>query len=147
MRIRSTPWLALVLSAGLPLAVHAQEAEAADAATGPVEVADAAIATGVQERQPVDTLSAVPADIGEVFGWTRVTGFADRGTVVHVWYHDGEEMARVPLRVASPDWRTWSTKQILPSWTGPWRLEVLGPDGETLATLNFTVEEPTGSGG
>jgi hypothetical protein len=48
-------------------------------------------------------------------------------------------MARVSLRVAGPNWRTWSSKTILPEWTGEWRVDVVGPDGTVLRSVDFTV--------
>lgn len=123
------------------LAVSAPPAHAQEAAeeTAGLDVAEAVVTTGVQDRTPSDTLSSVPADIGRVYLWTRVTGAEGETEVVHVWYHGDEERARVPLRVASPDWRTWSSKQIVPSWTGEWRVEVVGPAGDVLETAAFTV--------
>lgn len=126
----------------LALLVPSVSAQAQQAAgdTAALDVADAVVTTAVDDRQPADTLSTVPADVGRVFLWTRVTGAEGETRVAHVWHHGGEERARVELRVASPDWRTWSSKRILPSWTGAWRVEVTGPGGEVLETVSFTVE-------
>lgn len=134
------PAVAALACCGLatPPGVAAQQA-------GPsLAVAEAVLTTGVQDRQPVDTVSAVPADVGRVFLWTRITGAQGEADVVHAWYRGDEEMARVPVRVASPDWRTWTSKQILPHWTGSWRVEVQGPGGEVLETVSFQVQ---GGGG
>jgi hypothetical protein len=107
-------------------------------ATGLV-VADAAITTAVVDRQPADNLTAVPADAGTVYCWTRVNGAEGEIQIEHVWYRGDTEMARVPLRVGAGSWRTWSSKQIDPSWTGDWRVDVVGPDGTVLRSLPFTV--------
>lgn len=102
-------------------------------------VEGAVITSNVMDRQPADTLTTVPADAGQVYLWTRVTGAAGEVQINHVWYRGDEEVARIPLRVASSDWRTWSSKKFDPSWTGEWRVEVVGPSGDVLETVSFTV--------
>ena len=48
-------------------------------------------------------------------------------------------MARVVLPVRSADWRTWTSKRILPQWTGRWKVEILDSDENLLQTITFTV--------
>lgn len=121
--------------------VEARQAADTLEAARELAVDAAVVTTAVTDRRPADTLSTVEADVGQVYLWTRITGAEGETEVVHVWYRGDEEMARVPLRVASPSWRTWSSKNILPAWTGRWRVEVEGPDGSVLETVSFTVEE------
>lgn len=100
---------------------------------------EAVLTTGVQDRQPVDEVQSVPADVGRVYLWTRVTGAEMETGVEHVWYRGDEEMARVPLTVGGSNWRTWSSKNIEPSWTGDWRVDVVDPEGQVLESVSFTV--------
>jgi hypothetical protein len=142
--------LAILVTAALlcaPAAVSAQQQGAAGEDTvardaGGLSVAGMVVTTSVRDRMPADTLSTVPADAGRVVLWTRITGSSGQTAVEHVWYRGDEEMARVSLDVGGSDWRTWSSKRILPSWTGRWRVEVRGPAGDVLETTRFTVEEP-----
>lgn len=136
--------LALALSAPLPLAAQAdREADAAGQQAPALSVAGAVLTTGVRNHMPVDTLSTVLAEVGRAFLWTRITGAGDTTTVTHVWYRGEEEAARVDLPVNGRDWRTYSTKRILSSWTGPWRVEVRDATGRVLRTVSFDVQ-PTG---
>lgn len=132
----------LVAALAAPTAVAAQAGQdtAGQAAQGSgVSVADAVVTTGVRDHAPVDTLSTVPADVGRAFLWTRITGAQDSTAVVHAWYRGDQEVAAVELPVNSRDWRTYSTKRILPSWTGPWHVEVRDAGGRVLRTVDFTV--------
>ena len=61
-------------------------------------------------------------------------------TVTHAWYHEGKTMARVDLTVGSENWRTWSSKSYLPSWTGSWEVKVLDTDGMVLGAAEFEVK-------
>ncbi len=126
--------LATLLVLAVATTVPAQEQMAAQ-----LDVAESAIATQIADRQPVDNVTTVPADVGTVYCWTRVVGAESDVEVVHVWYHGDMEMARVPLRVGSSSWRTWSSKKIEPSWTGQWRVDVEAPDGTVLESMSFSV--------
>lgn len=96
-----------------------------------------AIARSVVDRVPADTASAFPADVGQLACWTRVTGAAGT-TIQHVWIHGADEFP-VSLEIAGSPWRTWSTKEIPPDWTGEWRVEVRDGAGAVLASARFTV--------
>ncbi|MGD8700172.1 MAG: DUF2914 domain-containing protein [Gemmatimonadales bacterium] len=112
-----------------------------DSTAQPADLAvpEAVITSNVIDRIPSDALTTVVADAGQIYCWTRVTGAAGEIEISHVWYRGDEEVARIPLRVASADWRTWSAKRIDPNWTGEWRVEIVGPDGTVLKTVSFTV--------
>jgi hypothetical protein len=90
-------------------------------------------------KAPVDTGSVFAADVGKVFCYTRVVGCADTTQVVHAWYHEGQNMAKVPLNVRSASWRTFSSKNIMPAWTGRWEVKVLDGNGAVLAARAFEI--------
>lgn len=122
--------IALALAGVAPLA--AQETGVS------VEIA---IGRDVVDRQPVDTASVFPADVGKLWCWTRVSG-AEGTTIEHVWLRGAEEMAAVPLNIGGSTWRTYTSKNIEPSWTGEWRVEVRDANGNVLAAKTFTVGSP-----
>jgi hypothetical protein len=106
------------------------------AAQSGIEV-EAAVALAIEDRIPVDTGSAFPADVGRVWLWTSVTG-AEGQTMSHVWSH-GEHTWVVELQIGADRWRTWSNKTIPPEWTGEWKVEVRDGAGTVLKTVTFTV--------
>ncbi len=122
----------LVLAAGLALC--AAQAEAA------LSVGRAAFARGVVAREPVGVSDSFPADVGEVYFFTHILGAEEPTEILHVWIHNGWEMAIVPLEVQSPSWRTWSSKRILPEWTGEWTVEVRETDGTVIYRASFRIE-------
>ncbi|MDZ7660590.1 DUF2914 domain-containing protein [Fodinibius sp.] len=98
-------------------------------------------AEAIEDRKPSGIDTAFTADIGTIYCFTQVEGVSDTTQITHEWYYKEQEKARVELTVAGDNWRTWSSKKILESWTGPWRVMVLGPNGEVLATKNFVITE------
>ena len=79
------------------------------------------------------------AGIERVFCRMHITGATAPTTVNHVWYRDGKTMAQVELNVGSANWRTWSSKRLLPSWTGFWEVKVLDQTGKVLASASFEI--------
>lgn len=98
------------------------------------------LATSIEDRQPVGTDTSFTADTGNIFCFTQVQSESDSSHITHVWYYKDEEKARIKLNVQSENWRTWSSKNILDSWTGPWRVIVEDKNGNVLATKTFMIE-------
>ncbi len=105
-------------------------------------VADMAFGTGYDyaQRQVVGEATTFPAGTEHIFCATRLTGATTPTEITHAWYHEGKTMAKVTLAVASSDWRTVSSKTLLPAWTGNWEVQVLDAAGNVLKTMSFTVE-------
>lgn len=66
------------------------------------------------------------------------------GVVRHTWFKDDVQQAEVELEVgASPRWRTWSSKRILPQvHAGDWKVVVstTGDPPESLCVAPFVVK-------
>jgi Protein of unknown function (DUF2914) len=145
MRTERTSTIALLaagLVAGLgALSLSAPRAVAQDstatAAPAPTVVA-AAVGTSIADRMPADTASSFAPDVGKLYAWAKIQGAT--GTTIHdVWFHGDQQVADVSLNVSTSPWRGWSTKNILPTATGAWRVEIRDASGNVLATLHFTI--------
>ena len=124
--------LAVLLT--LPAAVLAQVE-----GTLPALTVDAQLCIGVSDRMPVGAADSFMPDVDSVFLWCRVTGAQDTTTIKHVWYYRSEEMTSIELPVNASSWRTWSSKTILPTWTGRWEVKILNAAGSELAVVPFTI--------
>ena len=72
-----------------------------------------------------------------VIAWTHITGLAT-GFVEHVWFRNGEEVARHYLPVSSGrSWRTWSRHTLQ---AGDYRVQILAPDRKELAVSTFSAK-------
>jgi hypothetical protein len=111
----------------------------APAPTRAMDVIEGLITTQVSGRQPVDRVQSYPATAEKLFCFTRIVGAAEGDRVFHVWYWGEQEMARVELPVRSSDWRTWSSKSLLPGWAGNWRVEVVDAEDRLLLTIPFVL--------
>ncbi len=105
-----------------------------------IEVKEAYIAKGVVELKPIAPSDRFSSDIGRVYCFSRITGAKGVTKIKHLWFYKDRFMAQVELPVKSPDWRTYSSKRILPSWKGPWRVDITDSDGLLLKSLHFEIE-------
>jgi hypothetical protein len=105
-----------------------------------ITVEEIEICSSVENRQPIGISSSFSADVGTVCCFTRLSSDQDTTSIHHVWYYNDKEMADIELQIKAKTWRTWSSKKILNSWTGTWRVDILSPGGEVLATKEFNIE-------
>ena len=99
-----------------------------------------AICEDVQERTPVGEAEAFSSEIGKLWCFTRVHHAEAPTQIFHRWYVGDKLVDEIPITVKGQHWRCWSTKTILPSWTGQCRVEILSEEGDVLATKEFMLE-------
>ena len=104
-----------------------------------LEVYKAAICPQIVERQPVEQGVKYPADVGKVYCFSHISNIESTTQIQHVWYYENIERARVALKVQPTSWRTYSSKRIMSSDTGRWRVDILDRDGNVLKTLGFDI--------
>ncbi len=122
-----------------PALAFSQAEEQADVTPAGFEI-ETVLCTGIEERMPVGEADSFPADVEKVYLWTRVTGVTEGEIVIHhVWLREGEEMADVELPVKGSPWRVWSYKTIPAEWAGNWEVKIVGPDGDVMKSIPFTV--------
>lgn len=103
-------------------------------------VARAVVCQDVVDRMPVGAADVIPAGTERVFCFTRIDGAQGETQITHNWYYMGTLKASVVLPVRTSAWRTWSSKTVLPEWTGEWMVEVLSNDGSPLDSVIFFVQ-------
>ena len=102
-------------------------------------IQQAAICERVEDRAPTGIGEVYPATVEKLYCFTQLKDSPSEGKLYHIWYYGDKEMARVELSLSPPQWRTWSSKIILPDWKGSWRVEVVYGD-HVLKTLAFAIE-------
>ena len=105
-----------------------------------VSLTRAVICQDVEDRTPVGSGTVFPAGTERLFCFTRIAGAQGETEITHNWYYQGVFKASVVLPVRGSNWRTWSSKTMLPEWTGEWMVEVLAADGTPLESIVFIVE-------
>lgn len=105
-----------------------------------ISVVDLEVCTSVENRIPVGVDTSFSGDVEKLFCFTKISSNQEEGSIFHVWVYNDKVMARVELSTKAKVFRTWSSKRILPSWTGKWRVDVEAPDGTLLGSKEFEVK-------
>lgn len=117
-------------------------APASDEAGAPAEnlqVLEASVATDMENRQPVGAAEQFPASVGKLYCYTKIGGGRAGDEIVHKWLKGTETMTEVSLKLGGSPWRVYSSKAILPEWTGKWSVEI-SQGGTVLKTVEFILE-------
>lgn len=125
--------------ASLQQTASLQETTSPEAA--PIKIARTAICRDVMDREPVEVGDSFDAYVGKLYCFTKIVGAETPIEVTHAWYYGDTEMARVDLPVRSTSWRTYSSKIIMADAVGDWHVDVIGPEGEVLQTVQFKITQ------
>lgn len=109
--------------------------------TSSLTVKDIAIATSVVNRTPEGTGTAFPSNVNKLFCFTKIEGAKQPTNIRHIWYYRDKIMAEVTLPIASSNYKTFSSKSILPEWKGEWKVDILSSEGASLASITFNIQD------
>ena len=98
-----------------------------------VSVMDASIAKEIKSLTPQGVGSVFPKNVGKLFCYTKINSNVDNA-IKHLWYYEGKLMAEVSLSVKQGNWRTMSSKNIIPT---PGRVPILNLHTNKLHELVF----------
>lgn len=104
-----------------------------------LSILEARICEGINEREPVAPGDVFPSDINALYCFSRVKS-NDSTEIKHIWYHNGEPVAEVPLNIGvSTGWRTFSSKTISATDKGNWKVEIVSAGGAPMRTIQFII--------
>ncbi|MCG7563931.1 MULTISPECIES: DUF2914 domain-containing protein [Pseudoalteromonas] len=104
-------------------------------------ISRAVLTTEVMNREPVNVLKdsvEQSAFADKLYFFTEVRGLQGQ-TIRHLWFHQDQLMAEIDLAISAYRHRTYSSKNIMPSQSGQWRIEVITADDRLLAQKTFRI--------
>ena len=105
------------------------------------KISRAVLTRSVEKREPVNVFAAdvrMSQFEGTLSFFSELKGLQGQ-QVKHIWYFESETMAEITLNVTSPRYRTYSTKNIMNTQTGHWRVDVVDEQGNLIAQKEFRV--------
>ncbi len=105
-----------------------------------IYIKDAVICKDLDNREPVEPGDVFQNNLKNLFCFSRIMGAKEDIKIKHNWYFEDKLVASVPLHVGSINWRTFSSKRMLPQYTGEWRVEIISYDGTLLKKISFVLE-------
>ena len=125
---------------GKPIKVEINFATVGDENIG-LTITEAVVCKDVKDREPIGSGITFNSTDERLYYYSKIRAPAtSSGSVSHVWYYKDKKMAEIPLSYKGPQWRTYSSKWIVASWTGEWRVEVVTEKGQVIKSTSFTVE-------
>lgn len=112
------------------------------ATTSPsIQISRANICTNVVNREPQEVSDSFAGSVGKLCCFSHITGARDGMTIVHKWYYKYELVSSVGLRIKADNWRTYSSKTIMPEQVGDWKVEIVNGDNDSLIQMvKFTIQ-------
>jgi len=103
--------------------------------------------TDISGHEPVDKIENLNSNNRSVVYFTELRNMSGQ-TAIHRWEFNGNVMAETKFKIAGPRWRVWSSKNLLPSWTGEWKVSVLNGVGEVISedVFNYIEEDIVDAG-
>jgi hypothetical protein len=103
-------------------------------------VSRAMFTIGVDNREPVIMVDSISADsYNSISFFTELNGMSGK-TVTHQWMFDDKVMFEKSFEIGADRWRVWTSKTLIPSWTGTWTVKVLNADGSVLERKSFDYQ-------
>lgn len=102
-------------------------------------VVRSAFTTEITDREPMENLQKLTNENGQVMFFTELRDMSGQ-IAVHRWEYDGKIMAEIEFNVKGPRWRVWSSKSLIPQWTGEWKVSVINGAGEVISEKNLSYE-------
>ena len=104
------------------------------------EVARAMFTIGVDNREPFIMVDSINSG-----SYTSISFFTELKdltghNVTHQWTFNDEVMFEKTFEDKGPRWRVWTSKTLIPSWTGAWTVNVLVNDRTVLASQSFEYQ-------
>lgn len=104
------------------------------------EVSRAQFTTSIDDREPVSMIDSLDSSVGNSISFfTEISDMAGQ-TVTHQWTHQDKIMFEKTFEVKADRWRIWTSKTLIPDWTGTWTVNVLDNERVLLASKNFEYQ-------
>ncbi len=104
------------------------------------EVSRAVFTIGVDDREPVIKVDSIDSGAYDSISFFTELNDLEGHNVTHQWTYNDEVMFEKTFEVKGARWRVWTSKSLIPSWTGDWTVKVLDTDRTVLASQSFEYQ-------
>ena len=122
----------------------ASTAKAAAPAAAAGSVSKATFTTGVENREPKDSIDSLTNDQTRIYFYCVLSNLQGQ-EVTFRWSYNDVTQAEVKQTPSSGRYRTNTSKQLDPSKLGTWKVEVLDASGNVLETKTFEYKKADAS--
>lgn len=114
--------------------------DARSQAANNLRVVRAVAAGDVINRNPAGLGDSFQWSMEKVYIWTMIECEQPPSSVRHTYYFEGRIVNDVILKINSPQWRTWSYKNLFDRrYIGQWKVDITSEEGKLLQSVFFEV--------
>ena len=104
------------------------------------EVSRSMFTIGIEDREPVIMVDSIDSS-----AYTSISFFTELNdlsghNITHQWTFNDKVMFEKTFAVKAERWRVWTSKTLIPTWTGSWTVNVLDDDRAVLASNSFEYQ-------
>ena len=104
------------------------------------EVSRAQFTIGIDNREPVIMVDSINSSaFNSISFFTELNDLTGQ-TVTHQWTHNDKVMFEKSFEVKAERWRVWTSKTLIPAWTGTWTVNVLDNDRTLITSKSFEYQ-------
>ena len=104
------------------------------------QVSRAMFTIGVDNREPVLSVDSISSNAyTSISFFTELTDLSGHN-ITHQWMHADKVMFEKTFEVNAARWRVWTSKTLIPSWTGQWTVNVLDGDRSVISSTSFDYQ-------
>ncbi len=101
------------------------------------EVSRAQFTIGIDDREPVIMVDSIDSSAYKSISFFTELSDLTGKTVTHQWTFQDKVMFEKSFEVKAERWRVWTSKTLIPAWTGTWTVNVLDDERGLLASKSF----------
>ena len=106
-------------------------------AVAAAEVSRATFTIGVEDREPIIMVDSINSGSYKSISFFSEINDMTGQTVTHQWIYNDKVMFEKTFEIKADRWRIWTSKTLIPSWTGTWTVKVLDDERATLTSKTF----------
>jgi hypothetical protein len=104
------------------------------------EVSRSMFTIGIEDREPVIMVDSIDSS-----AYTSISFFTELNdlsghNITHQWTFNDKVMFEKTFEVKAERWRVWTSKTLIPAWTGSWTVNVLDDDRAVLTSNSFEYQ-------
>ncbi len=114
--------------------------DARSQAANNIRVLKAVATSDVIDKNPAGISNSFQWSSEKVYIWSMIECKQPPSSIRHTYYFNGKIINEVVLKIKSPQWRTWSYKNLLDKrYIGQWRVAITSDEGKLLQSVFFEV--------
>jgi hypothetical protein len=136
--------LQLLIAAGMglllwPMTLAAQPSPALQSST--LVLDQAVMCEAIESFYPKNIGLIFSMGRGKVVCFTSFKEISKETVIYHDWYRRDQLSTRRKLTLKPPRWSSFTEIQLRETDKGPWRVDVVDEDGQTIHTLRFSITD------